>query len=78
MALKPTQLHELAAAFAQIVVAVKTPNPAAMLPAHEQAEVLGELVVLGLAQRGFVVTFDPPRAAFVAAEMEREDGARPT
>jgi hypothetical protein len=78
MALNPAQRHALAVAFVTVITAVRSTHIAGRVAAHDQAELLADTLVFGLARQGFVVDYDPQRAGALAAEMEREEGARLT
>jgi hypothetical protein len=73
MALTPEQLHEIGIAIATVEAAI-TNEPEAFRYLDDHAHVVGDAVVMALAQRGFVVAADPIGAAIVLNEIEREAG----
>lgn len=65
----PEQLHALGMALATLEAAIGNTPEAFRGPDH--AHVVGDAAVFALAMKGFVVEYDPDRAAVVAAEFER-------
>ena len=70
MALTGRQLHELGLALATLEAAIGD-TPEAFRTGEDHAHVVGDAAVFALAMRGFVVEYDPDRAATIAAEFER-------
>lgn len=64
------KLHELGMAAANVEAAIES-TPEAFRVDHDHAAVVGDALVFALAMKGFVVVYDEPAAARVAAEYER-------
>lgn len=76
MVMTPEQLHELGMALATLEEAIGS-TPDAFRTGGDHAQVVGDGAVYALAMRGFIVEYDPVRAAVVMAEYEREPEQAP-
>ena len=76
MSLSALQLHEIGIAIATVEAAIEH-EPEAFQYLDDRAHVVGDAVVMALAQRGFVVKADTIAAAVVLSEIEREAGIEP-
>lgn len=73
MALTPEQLHDVGMAVATVEAAI-TAEPGAFRYLDDHAHVVGDCLVMALAQRGLVIVPNPVEAAVLIHELEREVG----
>ena len=76
MDLTPEQAERLGDAVANVEEAISTHHEMLHSDAVSPGSIVGEMLILALALKGFVIYFDPVEAARTAAAMERLD-ARP-
>jgi hypothetical protein len=67
----PEQLHDIGMAIAQAEAAISA-EPEAFHYIDDHAQVVGDVIVMALAQKGFVVTADAIAAAVIVSELEDE------
>lgn len=70
------RLHDLGMAAANLEAAIER-TPEAFRTGHDHAAVVGDALVMALAMKGFVIEFDPDRAAVIAAAYERAPEQNP-
>jgi hypothetical protein len=73
MGLTPEQLHEIGMALAQVEAAIQA-EPEAFRYLDDRAHVVGDVICMALAQRGFVIVPDQVAAAVILSEIEYDAG----